>query len=46
MLAEKREGKRPLERSRRRWKDNIKMYLREIKIGGVDWIHLAQGREQ
>jgi hypothetical protein len=36
------EGKRPLERPRRRWEDNIKMDLREIGIEGTNWIHLAQ----
>jgi hypothetical protein len=36
------EGKRPLERPRRRWEDNIKMDLREIRINGVNWIQLAQ----
>jgi hypothetical protein len=37
---------RPLERSRRRWEDNIKMELREIGWGGMDWVNLAQGRDQ
>jgi hypothetical protein len=36
------EGKRPLGRPRRRWEDNIKMDLREIGCGGMDWIDLAQ----
>jgi hypothetical protein len=40
------EGKRPLGRPRRRWMDNIKMDLREIGWDGVDWIELAQGRDQ
>jgi hypothetical protein len=39
-------GKRPLGRSRRRWEDNIKMDLREIEWGGMDWIDLAQDRDQ
>jgi hypothetical protein len=43
---EKPEGKRPLRRPRRRWVDNIKMDLREIRWGGVDWIGLAQDRDQ
>jgi hypothetical protein len=30
ILVEKPEGKRPLARSRRRWVDNIKTYLRDI----------------
>jgi hypothetical protein len=39
------EGKRPLGRPRRRWEDNIKMDLREIVFGDVDWIHLARDRD-
>jgi hypothetical protein len=34
-------GKRPLKRPRRGWEDNIKMDLREIGWGGMDWIDLA-----
>jgi hypothetical protein len=37
------EGKRPLGRPRRRWEDGIRMDLREIGLGGVDWIRLAHG---
>jgi hypothetical protein len=33
-------------RLRRRWVDNIKMDLREIGWDGVDWIDLAQDRDQ
>jgi hypothetical protein len=40
------EGKRLLERPRRRWEDNIKMDLREIGIDGANWIRLAQDRVQ
>jgi hypothetical protein len=40
------ERKRPLERPRRKWADNIKMDLREIGWGGMDWIDLAQDRDQ
>jgi hypothetical protein len=40
------EGKRPLERPRRRWEDNIKMDLMEIGIDGANWIRLAQDRGQ
>jgi hypothetical protein len=40
------EGKRPLGRPRRRWKDNIRMDLREIGWGGMEWIDLAQDRDQ
>jgi hypothetical protein len=45
VLVGKPEGKRPLERPRRRWKDGIRIDLREICLGGgVDWIRLAQDR--
>jgi hypothetical protein len=40
------EGKRPIGRPRRRWEYNIKMNLREIGWGGMDWIDLAQDRDQ
>jgi hypothetical protein len=40
------EGKRPLERPRRRWEDGIKMDLREIGCRGVEWIHPAQDRDR
>jgi hypothetical protein len=40
------EGKRPLGRQRRRWVGNIKMDLREIGWVGVDWIDMAQDRDQ
>jgi hypothetical protein len=43
ILVEKPERKRSLRRRRRRWVDNIKMDLREIGCGGMDWIDLAQG---
>jgi hypothetical protein len=39
------EGKRPLGRPRRRWEDGIRMDLREIGLGGVDWIRLAHDRD-
>jgi hypothetical protein len=40
--VEKPEGKRPLGRPRRRWKDNIRKDLREMGWEDVDWIHLIQ----
>jgi hypothetical protein len=40
------EGKRPLRRPRRRWEYNIKMDHRELGWGGMDWIDLAQDRDQ
>jgi hypothetical protein len=46
VLVGKPEGKRPLERPRRRWEDGIKMDLREIGWGAVEWIHLAQDRDR
>jgi hypothetical protein len=42
ILVGRPEGRRPLERPRCRWEDNIKMDLREIGFGEVDWIHWAQ----
>jgi hypothetical protein len=44
-LVGKPEGRRPLGRPRRRWKDNIEMDLREVGWGGMDWINLAQDRD-
>jgi hypothetical protein len=44
LLVGKPEGKRPLGRLRRRWIDNIEMYLLEIGASVVDWIGLAQDR--
>jgi hypothetical protein len=46
ILVGKPEGKRPLERSRCRLEDGIRMNLREIGWGGVEWIHLVQERER
>jgi hypothetical protein len=40
------EGKRPLGRPRRRWVNNIKINLREIGWDDMDWIDLAQNRDQ
>jgi hypothetical protein len=40
------EGNRPLGRPRRRWVNNIKMDLRKIRWRGMDWIDLAQDRDQ
>jgi len=37
-LVGKSEGKRPLERPRHRWKDNIKLDLRDIGYGVMDWL--------
>jgi hypothetical protein len=40
------EGKNPLTRPRRRWKNNIKMDLLEVGCGGMDWIEVALGRDR
>jgi hypothetical protein len=44
LLVGKPEGKRPLGRPRCRWVDNIRMDIREVGWGDVDWIGLAQDR--
>jgi hypothetical protein len=46
VLVGKPEGKTPLGRPRRRWEDGVRMDLREIGLGVVDWIRLAQDRNQ
>jgi hypothetical protein len=46
VLVGKPEVKRPLGRPRRRWENGIRMDLREIGLGGVDWIQLAQDRDR
>jgi hypothetical protein len=46
ILVGKPEGKRPLGRPRMNWLDNIKMDLREIGWNGVDWIDMAQDKDQ
>jgi len=46
VLVGKPEGKRPLGRPGRRWKDNIKMNLQDVGYSGMDWIELAQGRDR
>jgi len=46
VLAGKPEGKRPLGRPRRRWKDNIKMDLQAAGCRGMDWIKLAEDRDR
>jgi hypothetical protein len=46
ILISKPEVKRLLGRPRRRWEDDIRMDLREIWWEVVDWMHLAQDRDQ
>jgi hypothetical protein len=46
VLVGRPEGKRPLERPRRRWEDNIRMGLWEIRINGANWIRMVQDRVQ
>ena len=46
VLVWKPERMRPLGRPRRRWEDNIKMDLREVGCGCVDWMELAQDRDR
>jgi hypothetical protein len=46
VLVGKPEGKRPLGRPRRRWEDDIKLYLEEVGGGCLDWMELAQDRER
>jgi hypothetical protein len=45
VLMGKPEGKGPLDRPRRGWEDGIRMDLREIGWGSVDWIQLVQHRD-
>jgi hypothetical protein len=46
ILLVKPEGKRPLGTPSRKWVDNIKMDVREIKWDGMDWIDVAQDKHQ
>ena len=45
VLEGKPEERRPLGRPRRRWMDNIRMDLQEVRCGYMDWIGLAQVRD-
>jgi hypothetical protein len=40
------EGRRPLERSRHRWEDNIEMVFQEVGRACMDWISLAQDKDR
>jgi hypothetical protein len=46
VLVGKPKGKKPLERPRCRWEDNIKMDRQEVGREGMDWIELAQDRDR
>jgi hypothetical protein len=46
VLVGKPGGKRPLGRPRRRWEDRIRMDLRKIGLGGVDWIQVTQNNDR
>jgi hypothetical protein len=46
VLVGKPEGTRPLGRPRRRWEDNIKMDVEEVRGGRGDWMELAQDRDR
>jgi hypothetical protein len=46
ILVRKPEGMRLLGRPRRRWMDNIKVHLRELGWDSMDWIDLAQDRNE
>jgi hypothetical protein len=46
VLVGKPKRKRPLERPRSRWEDNIKMNLQEMRCGGMGWIELAHDRDR
>jgi hypothetical protein len=46
VLVGKPDGKRQLERPRRRWEGNSKMDLQEVGCGGMGWIYLAQDRNR
>jgi hypothetical protein len=46
IVVRKPEGKRPLGRPRCRWEDNIRMDIRKMGWEDVNWIHLAQDRDQ
>jgi hypothetical protein len=46
VLVGKPEGKKPRERPSRRWEDNIKMDLQDVRCGGMVWIDLAVDRDR
>ena len=46
ILMERPEGWKPLGRPRHTWEDNIKIDLKEVGWGGMDWIDLAEVRNR
>ena len=46
VLVGKPEGRKPLGRPTRIWEDNIKIDLKEVGWGALDWIDLAQDRDR
>ena len=46
VLVWKSKGKIPLGRPRRRWEDNIKMDLQEVRCGVMEWLELAEDRKR
>ena len=44
VLVGKPESRRALGRPRRRWEDNVKMDVRNVDWGHMDWIDLVQDR--
>jgi hypothetical protein len=46
ILVGRPEGRRPIERPRRIWEDNIKMDLEEVGWVSMDWFDLAQDRDR
>jgi hypothetical protein len=45
ILVGKPKGRIALGRPRRRWEDNIKMYLQQVECWGIDWMERAQGMD-
>jgi hypothetical protein len=45
LLVGKSKGKRPLGKPRRRWVNNIKIDLGEVGLGGVDWVGMAEDKD-
>jgi len=44
-LVGKPEGRRPMGRPRRRWVDNIRTDLQEVRCGYMDWVGLPKNRD-